>query len=47
MPIFCIGIITLLLTTNILYYEYRFVKRHIEKDIMKSYVQLQFLRKYK
>lgn len=47
MPIFCVGFITLLLFLNMAYYEYRFVKRDVEKDLIKAYVQLRLLRKYK
>lgn len=47
MLILGIFLIALLLMANMAYYEYRTVKKDTDKDLIKAYVHLQHLRKYK
>ena len=47
MIILGIFLIALLLSANMAYYEYRSVKKETDKDLIKAYVELQHLRKYK
>ncbi len=47
MILFLVALIPVSVALNILFYEYRVIKRDADEDIISKYSRLQFIRRYK